>query len=180
MNLTKWNTFRDKKDQVVRQYVMARNRQECVKEQISFIIIYGYLIKVYRKFAKRLKEVQQWNRMQWYLRVSIRLNQKKQKALGETITIRDRRLVKNAITLMGRWSIRLVERKAYSRYLLPFLREAAYREFIKYKFVRTMELVVFIQQRFKNSIEIMNAKLIALKTLWEKEKQQIQFSICGN
>ena len=61
--------------------------------------------------------------------------------------------------------------------MIPFLREREYREYIKYKFIKTTERVVFIQNKFRNSMEIIKAKLTALKMLWEKEKNQILFHI---
>jgi len=83
--------------------------------------------------------------------------------------------LRDVFSLIGRTFKTNKKKMAQFSFLLPFLKEYNYRQFIKFKFSKTIRLVMFIQTRFKNTVVILQAKLDSLHSLWNKEKSKIIF-----
>jgi hypothetical protein len=67
---------------------------------------------------------------------------------------RYRNEIRGVFTLLARSQKANKKRLAQHRFLLPFLQEYNYRKYIKFKFCKTINLIIFIQNRFKNTLVI--------------------------
>jgi hypothetical protein len=59
--------------------------------------------------------------------------------------------------------------------MFKFMVERLYRKNMKANFKRTISLVIFIQTKFRNSMELQEARLSALQQLWERDSKELFF-----
>lgn len=170
--MNKWQDFRVRRSNIINLFIDIKQRQLKIK---SFIIMINGLRPI-QKFADSYNKHKQ--------KV---LNKKRLEQAVFVIKHRwkkDIKARKSGIDgIISHWfqSYKLasdciapsIEDRAKYQYLLPFLRETAYREQLKNKFRRIRNLLYFITSRFKSVLMLNKAKQVVLKMQWDKTVMKI-------
>ena len=164
----KWELFRERRTEIVDQYIAARNRQGRAHLLSITITSHHILKKAAKAYMSYKTEVTRKAKMtfaifhvafkfkRWFLRPFGGL---KSKQLS---------YCRQALTFTASLIVPAQQKRTARRLLLPFLKEAAYRRNIRELFLLFYQRCMFMQKRLRACIAMNEAKLSVLTYYWGK------------
>lgn len=156
--LNRWESFKTRKDAIVEANIRARRKTESSAMVLIQLHLDAFVRGLWVRYERYREELYARNKMLFLLKVNLVCFLRRRFKKGWDFETRLHRELRCAITFQTRVLNTLHKPHVKTHVFLHFLIDNDFRAGLIQKFLRTRDLITFIQIKFRNSIDIINAK----------------------
>ena len=171
--MNRWESFKIRKDAIINANICARRKMESSMMLLIQINVDAFTRRLWERYHRYKRELYAHNKMMFILKIHLVTFLAKRFKRGREVKTRLHRQLRSAITFQARVLHSLYKPHMKARVILHFMIEQDFRKTLSKKFKRTRELITLIQGKFRNSIDIYDAKLKVLQKMWNKESSDL-------
>ena len=171
--MNRWESFKIRKEAIVNANICARRKMESSMVLLILMNADAFVRKLWERYDRYKRELYAHNKMVFILKIHLVTFLAKRFKRGRDLETRLHRQLRSTITFHARVLHSLHAPYMKAHVILHFMIEQDFRKSLARKFGRTRELILLIQGKFRNSIDINEAKLKLLQRMWDKEASDL-------